>query len=160
MSEITRTAYEIQLTCSASSLLSNSTNAYCNESPVFLSLMTWQLMIVPNLEKISSRSSSRVAGFNLQTKSTFSGGRTLAKGRSPTISRVNAEAAAAFSLRSLSSSSSGSVANGSSSSAIRVELSGGRVGEPGGITRPGGSGKGSSICGIRLYGLAQKCRAC
>lgn len=31
-----------------------------------------------------------VTGFNLQTKSTFSGGLTSAKGRSPTISKVNA----------------------------------------------------------------------
>lgn len=31
-----------------------------------------------------------VTGFNLQTKSTFSGGLTSAKGRSPTISKVKA----------------------------------------------------------------------
>lgn len=101
--------------------------------------------MVPNLEKINSRSSSRVTALSLQTKRTFSGGRTLANGRSPTISRVSAEAAAAFSLRSRSSSSSGKVARGSSSSAIRVELSGGLMGEEGGRMRPGGSGKGSSM---------------
>lgn len=131
-------------TCSASSRLSNSMKAYCNESPVFLSLMTWQLIMVPNLEKMSSKSSSRVTGLSLHTKRTFSGGRTLAKGRSPTISSVRAEAAAAFSRRIRSSSSSGRVARGSSSSAILVELSGGRVGDDGGWTRLGGSGNGSS----------------
>lgn len=131
-------------TCSASSRLSNSMNAYCNESPVFLSRMTWQLMIVPKRENMSSRSSSRVTGFSLQTNSTFSGGLTLAKGKSPTISRVSAEACAAFLRLSCSASSSGRVARGSSSSAIRVELSGGFVGMLIGTTRPSGSGKGSS----------------
>lgn len=57
---------------------------------------------------------------------------------------MRAEAAAAFSRRIRSSSSSGRVASGSSSSAIRVELSGGRVGDDGGLIRLGGSGNGSS----------------
>lgn len=134
----------IALTCSASSRLSNSINAYCRESPVFLSRMTWQLIIVPKRENISSRSSSRVTGLSLQTKRTFSGGRTFANGKSPTISSVKAEAAAAFFRRSRSASSSGKVANGSSSSAMRVELSGGRVGEEGGLINPSGSENGSS----------------
>lgn len=88
--------------------------------------------MVPNLEKISSRSSSIVTAFNLHTNRTFSGGRTLAKGRSPTISSVSAEASAARRRWMRSASSSGRVASGSSSSAIRVELSGGRMGEEGG----------------------------
>lgn len=139
-------------TCSASSLRSNSINAYCNESPVRLSRMTWQLMIVPKRENINSRSSSRVTGLSLHTKRTFSGGRTLANGRSPTISSVSADAAAAFSRRMRSSSSSGRVASGSSSSAMRVELSGGLVGEEGGwiFARAGGSGKGSSVSQNKL----------
>lgn len=131
-------------TCSASSRLSNSMKAYCSESPVCLSRMTWQLMMVPNREKMSSRSSSRVTAFSLHTKRTFSGGLTLAKGRSPTISSVNAEAAAALFLRSFSSSSSGNVCNGSSSSAMRVELSGGFIGGESGTTSRAGSSKGSS----------------
>ena len=101
-------------------------------------------MMRPNREKMSSRSSSRVTGLSLQTNNTFSGGRTLANGRSPTISSVRADAAAAFSRRIRSSSSSGRVARGSSSSAMRVEWSGGRVGDDGGLIRPGGSGNGSS----------------
>lgn len=89
-------------------------------------------MITPKREKISSKSSSQVTGFNLHTNRTFSGGLTFANGKSPTISKVSADAAAAFSRRIFSSSSSGKVARGSSSSAIRVELSGGRVGDDGG----------------------------
>lgn len=135
---------EKEFTCSASSRLSNSMNAYCNESPVCLSRMTWQLTISPKREKMSSRSSSRVTGLSLHTKSTFSGGRTLANGRSPTISSVSAAAAAAFFRRSCSSSSSGSVSSGSSSSAMRVELSGGFVGGESGMTSPSGSSNGSS----------------
>lgn len=134
-----------QHTCSASSRLSNSMNAYCRESPVCLSRMTWQLMIVPKREKMSSRSSSRVTGLSLHTKSTFSGGLTLANGRSPTISRVSAAAAASRLRRASSSSSSGSVASGSSSSAMRVELSGGLTGGESGTTRPFGSSNGSSV---------------
>src|SRR5258707_10442426 len=102
-------------------------------------------MIGPKREKISSRSSSRVTGLSLHTKRTFSGGRTLAKGKSPTISSVRAEAAAACLRRSFSASSSGSSSRGSSSSAIRVELSCGRVGGESGTLKPRGSGKGSSI---------------
>lgn len=132
-------------TCSASSLLSNSMNAYWSESPVLLSLITWQLIIGPKRENISSRSSSRVTGLSLHTNNTFSGGRTLANGRSPTISNVNADALAACFRRSASASSSGSVASGSSSSAIRVELSGGFVGIVSGTVRPSGSGNGSSV---------------
>lgn len=94
---------------------------------------------------MSSRSSSLVTGLSLHTNRTFSGGRTFANGRSPTISSVNAEAAAAFSRLMRSSSSSGRVASGSSSSAMRVELSGGLVGDDGGFINPGGSEKGSSM---------------
>lgn len=68
----------------------------------------------------------------------------MAKGKSPTISSVSADAAAALFRRSRSSSSSGKVARASSSSAILIELSGGRVGEEGGLMRPIGSGNGSS----------------
>lgn len=42
--------------------------------------------MVPKREKMISRSSSVVTGFNLQTKRTFSGGLTSASGRSPTYS--------------------------------------------------------------------------
>ena len=111
-------------------------------------------MIVPKREKISSRSSSRVTGLSLHTKRTFSGGRTLAKGRSPTISSVSAEAAAACLRRCFSASSSGNSSRGSSSSAIRVELSWGRVGGESGTINPGGSGYGSSMTPIS--GLAQQ----
>lgn len=141
------TSYDVRImihTCSASSLLSNSINAYCNESPVRLSRITWQLMIVPKREKMSSRSSSRVTALSLHTNKTFSGGRTFAKGKSPTISKVSADARAACLRRSASASSSGNVASGSSSSAIRAELSGGFVGIESGTTRPSGSSKGSS----------------
>ena len=58
---------------------------------------------------------------------------------------MSAEAAAARLRLSFSSSSSGSVVRGSSSSAIRVELSGGLVGGESGMMRPGGSGNGSSM---------------
>lgn len=140
----TNTFCILKYACSASSRLSNSMNAYCRESPVFLSRITWQLMIGPKRENMSSRSSSRVTGLSLHTKRTFSGGRTLAKGRSPTISNVNAAARAACFRRSASASSSGNVASGSSSSAMRVELSGGRVGTDSGTTSPEGSSNGSS----------------
>ena len=59
--------------------------------------------------------------------------------------RGSAAAAAAFLRRSRSSSSSGRVCSGSSSSAMRVELSGGLVGGDSGMTRPSGSSNGSSI---------------
>lgn len=68
----------------------------------FLSLMTSQLQMVPNREKMSSKSSLRVMGFSLHTNSTFSGGLISACGRSPTISSVNAAAAASFRRRSSS----------------------------------------------------------
>lgn len=55
------------------------------------------LWILPNRLKMSSKSSSRVIGFNLHTKMTFSGGFTSAKGKSPTISSVNACARASAS---------------------------------------------------------------
>lgn len=45
------------------------------------------LFMDPKREKMISRSSSVVTGFNLQTKRTFSGGLTSASGRSPTYSR-------------------------------------------------------------------------
>lgn len=45
------------------------------------------LLMEPKREKMISRSSSVVTGFNLQTKRTFSGGLTSASGRSPTYSR-------------------------------------------------------------------------
>ena len=63
---------------------------------------------------------------------------------------MSAEAAAAFSRLMRSSSSSGRVASGSSSSAIRVELSGGLVGDDGGFISPGGSGKGSSMKSVNV----------
>jgi hypothetical protein len=70
----------------------------------------------------------------------------LANRKSPIISRVRAAAAAAFARRICPSSSSGRlVARKSSSSEIRVELSSGHVGDDRGLSKPGGSGNGSSI---------------
>jgi hypothetical protein len=70
----------------------------------------------------------------------------LANERSPTISRVRADAAAAFAHQIHPSSSSGRlVARGSSSSEIHVELSGGHVGDDRGLSKPGGSGNRLSI---------------
>jgi hypothetical protein len=61
----------------------------------------------------------------------------LANRRSLTISRVRADAAAAFARRICPSSSSGRlVARGSSSLEICVELSGGRVGDDRGLRKP------------------------
>jgi hypothetical protein len=69
----------------------------------------------------------------------FFGGRTLANRESLTISRVRADAAAAFACRIRPSSSSGRlVARGSSSLEIHVELSGGCVGDDGGLSKPEG----------------------
>ena len=132
------------LTCSAESCSSNSIKAYCKLSPLFRSLTTSQLNIFPNLEKINSKSSSTVTGFNLQTNNIFSGGRTAAKGISPIISNVRAEEAAAVRCRSSSFVSSSSDWRASSVSAIRafcwVWASGARVGEGGGEGREEGSG--------------------
>jgi hypothetical protein len=132
------------LTCSAESCSSNSIKAYCKLSPLFRSLTTSQLKIFPNLEKINSKSSSTVTGFNLQTNKIFSGGRTAAKGISPIISNVKAEDAAAVRCRSSSFVSSSRDCRASSVSAIRafcwVLASGGRVGEGGGDGREVGSG--------------------
>ena len=72
------------------SSVSYSMNAYCNESPVFQSLMISHDFMGPNREKISSRSWSYVTGLSLQTKSTFFGGSTSASGRSSSISRTAA----------------------------------------------------------------------
>lgn len=71
----------------------------------FLSRITSQLRISPKREKMSSRSSLRVTGLSLHTKSTFSGGLMSACGKSPTISSVKA-AASAFRRRSMASFSS------------------------------------------------------
>jgi hypothetical protein len=69
----------------------------------------------------------------------FFGGQTLANGRSLTISRVRADAAAAFACQIHPSSSSGRLmARGSSSLEICVELSGGRVGDNGCLSKPEG----------------------
>jgi hypothetical protein len=76
----------------------------------------------------------------------FSGGQMLANEKSPTISRVRADAAAAFACQIHPSSSSGRLmARGSSSLEICVELSSGCVGNDGGLSKPGGSGNGLSI---------------
>ena len=48
------------------------------------------LIISPNLEKMSSRSSLVVTGLSLQTKSTLSSGRISASGISPISSRISA----------------------------------------------------------------------
>ena len=61
-------------------------NAYWRESPVFQSLITFQLLISPNLLKIASKSDSCVTGFNFQTNRTFFGGWISASGKSPSIS--------------------------------------------------------------------------
>ena len=138
----------IDRTCSADSRSSNSMKAYCKLSPVFLSRTTSQLKILPNREKINSRSSSCVTGFNLHTNKMFSGGRTAANGISPIISSVRADEAAAVRRVLASLTSSGTSASGSSSSDIRTTAadwaSGGRRGEGGGVMRLGGSGNGSS----------------
>jgi len=132
------------LTCSAESCSSNSIKAYCKLSPLFRSLTTSQLKIFPNLEKINSKSSSTVTGFNLQTNKIFSGGRTAAKGISPIISSVNADEAAAVRCRNSSFVSSSRDCRASSVSAILafcwVLASGARVGEGGGDGREVGSG--------------------
>jgi hypothetical protein len=61
----------------------------------------------------------------------------LANRRSLTISRVRADAAAPFAhLIHPSSSSERLMARGSSSLEIRVELSGKRVGDDGGLSKP------------------------
>ena len=70
------------------SSVSNSTNAYYRESPVFQSLITSHDTTLPNLEKIISRSSDYVTGFNLQTNNTFFGGSISASGRSSRIVRT------------------------------------------------------------------------
>jgi hypothetical protein len=76
----------------------------------------------------------------------FSGGQMLANGRFPTISRVRADAAAAFACQIHPSSSSGRLmARGSSSSEICVELSSGCVGDDGGLSKFGGLGNQLSI---------------
>ncbi len=132
------------LTSSAFSLLSNSMKAYCRLSPVALSLMTSQLRILPNREKKSSRSSLLVTGFSLQTKRMFSGGRTSANGKSPTISNVNAAAFVSASRLAFSFSSSVLVSSICSSSPSLVEVCAGGVGGLDGMSRPSGSGNGSS----------------
>lgn len=90
----------------------------------FLSLTTSQLKTFPNLLKINSKSSLLVTGFNLHTNRIFSGGLTSAKGKSPTISKVNA--AEFFSdclfLSFSSSSSSGFEEVGEGREASRREL--------------------------------------
>lgn len=133
-------------TCSAESCSSNSIKAYCKLSPVFLSLTISQLNILPNLEKINSRSSSAVTGLSLQTNNIFSGGLTAANGISPIISSVSAEEAAAVFRRSSSDSSSSNLASGSSVSDILTDEteSGGRMGESGTGRKFTGSGYGSS----------------
>lgn len=142
-----RTLSILKYACSADSLWSNSMKAYCSESPVFLSLMTSQLRILPNLLKMSSRSSERVTGFNLQTKRIFSGGRISAKGRSPTISRVRAAADESALRRASSFSSSGRSSSISSPSPRRMAASCSGVGEGvrEGTCMPSGSGNGSSV---------------
>lgn len=87
---------------SASAFSLYSMKAYCRLSPVRLSRMTSQDRICPNREKMSCSDSSSVTGLSLHTKSTFSGGATSAKGRSPTISSVSACCLASRSRRSLS----------------------------------------------------------
>jgi hypothetical protein len=70
----------------------------------------------------------------------------LANRRSLTISRVRADAAAAFARRICPSSSSGRLmARGSLSLEICVELSSGHVDNDGGLSKPEGSGNRLSI---------------
>lgn len=148
----TRTLSILAYARSASSFSLNSTKAYCSESPVLASQMISQLMIVPNREKINSRSSLLVIWLSLQTKSTFSGGATSAKGRSPTISSVRACARASRARRTASIVSGSPDSSIDSSSPTRREASWAAVGtgEEGGTRRPGGSGKGSSACEDQL----------
>ena len=135
--------------------------AYCSESPVFWSLITSQLTMDPNLEKMISKSSAVVTGFSLQTNKTFSGGLPSASGISPTISKI-----CAFDLLSLLStisftSSSVFPSNGLTSSSYPIRslsVTVGGSGDLSGITSPLGSSKGSSriiVCRIlmSLYGL-------
>lgn len=71
-----------------SSSLSNSINAYYSESPVFQSLIISQLLIIPNLENINSKSWSYVTGFILHINNTFLGGSMSASGKSSIITRA------------------------------------------------------------------------
>lgn len=114
----------------------------------FLSRITSQLMIVPKRLKMSSRSSLRVTGLSLQTKRMFSGGRTSAKGKSPTISSVRAAALeSAFRLSSSISSgglSTPSVISSEASNPIEASCSGVGEGVREGMSRPSSGSNGSS----------------
>jgi len=62
------------------------TPGWTNSSTSQTQLPTWEsyLRILPNREKIISRSSSVVTGLSLQTNSTLSSGFMSASGKSPT----------------------------------------------------------------------------